>query len=161
MRKAIEKFEEFHQFEPRDIGTFCRGFRIPRRAIFAGDARFVLYRSDKLNPGSGEDEGEIDYIHEHDADVGLYRTDDTDGPEHAVPGWLCGCQQLVLLGECLGYGYYSDAFGEAVEAKSSAPFPELYTTPDGRALIVVQDKREVLALVWGGQLGVEWRGIVG
>ena len=71
MRRAIEKFREFHQFEPRDIGTFKRGFRIPRRAIFAGEASYVLYRSDKLNPGTGEDEGDIDYIHEHKGDVGL------------------------------------------------------------------------------------------
>lgn len=160
MRRAIEKFEEFHSFEPRDIGQFRRGFRIPRRAILAGDARFVLYRSDKLNPGTGEDEGEIDYIHEHEDEVGLYRTDGSAGPARAVPDFVCDCQQLVLLGDCLGYGYTDDS-GDPVEAKATEPLPELYTTPDGHALIVVQDKREVLAMVWGGQLGVEWRGIVG
>ena len=91
--------------------------------------------------------------------MGLYRID-IDGREIAVPSWLHGSEQLVLLGECMGYAYV-DGDGAGVEAKSTAPLPELYTTPDGHALVVVQDKREVLALVWGGGLGVEWRGIVG
>ncbi len=160
MHKAIEKFREFHQFEPRDIGKFASEFQIPKHAIFVGDARFVLYRSDKLNPGTGEDEGEIDYIHEHEDGVGLYRTDAVEGPEHRVPDWLCACDQLVLLGDCLGYGY-TDSAGSPVEAKSRPPLPELYTIPQGDALVVVQGKREVLALIWGGSLGVEWRGIVG
>jgi len=39
--------------------------------------------------------------------------------------------------------------------------PELYTIPAGTALLVVEDKRHVAAIIWGGALGVECRGIVG
>jgi hypothetical protein len=35
------------------------------------------------------------------------------------------------------------------------------TGKDGKALVVVQGKRKVLALIWGGKLDVEPRGIVG
>lgn len=158
--RAVKLYEQFHQFEPVDIGTFPGGFRIPSEAVLAGDAEYVLYRSDKLNPTTGEDEGDIDYIHEHKDGVRVYRTDaNFSGPVRKVPKWIRSARELVRLGECLGFGYV-DADGYEVEATVKQPRPELYTIPSGKALLVIEDRRRVVALIWGGKLGVEARGIV-
>jgi hypothetical protein len=47
------------------------------------------------------------------------------------------------------------------EAEGRAPLPDLCCTPDGKCLLVVQGKRKVLAMMWGGALGVFARGIDG
>ena len=160
MRKAVHLYKEFHQFEPRKIGPFPKSFTVPHQAVCVGEALEVLYRSDKLNPTTHEDEGMIDYIHEHDPGVRAYRTDQgADGPVRQVPKFIWGSKELVLLGSCLGYAYL-DSEGDEIEAKVRTPYPELYSIPSGRALLVVQDKKKVLALIWGGRLGVEDRGIV-
>lgn len=156
---GVRKYVEFHQFEPKKIGKFPSSFRIPSEAKLAGDAVNVLYRSDKLNPTTGADEGVIDYIHDHDAGVRLYRCDRSfDGPLRRVPKWIRETPALTRLGDCLGFAYAID--GEEVEAKAKKPHPELYTIPSGKALLVVQSKRTVIAIIWGGRLGVEARGIV-
>jgi hypothetical protein len=67
---------------------------------------------------------------------------------------------LTLLGQCLGFAYYDPESDQEIEAKVTQPFPELYSIPSGKALLVIQSKRTVLALIWGGRLGVEARGIV-
>lgn len=158
---GVRKYIEFHQFEPRKVGKFHSDFEIPTEAVLAGDAVHVLYRSDKLNPTTGEDEGWIDYIHDHKSGVKIYRTDRGfhNGPVRSVPGFIRRVSSLVRLGDCLGFAYL-DSEGEKIEGKGKRPLPELYTIPSGRALLVVQSKRRVLALIWGGRLGVEARGIV-
>lgn len=154
-------YHDFHQLEPRRIGAFGARFDIPSEAILVGDAKNVLYRSDKLDPATlKKPKRPVDYIHEHDAGVKVYRTDrESDGPVRSVPQFITGVGELVLLGQCLGFAYI-DPDGEEIEAEVRTPYPELYTIPSGRALLVVQDKRRVLALIWGGRLGVEPRGIV-
>jgi len=159
MNKAVRKYVEFHAHEPNKVGAFNPSFAIPETARLAGEAVHVLYRSDKLNPTTLEDEGWVDYIHEHDAGVKVYRCDaDADGAERAVPAWLRNTRELTWLGQCLGFAYKVD--GKEVGAEGSAPLPDLYATPNGKALLVIQGKRKVLALIWGGRLGVEARGIV-
>lgn len=159
MTRAEDKFAEFHQFGPRGSGPFAPYLSIPRRARRVGNAKYVLYRSDKLNPSTGEDEGFIDYIHEHDPGVHTYRADDSVGPMVRVPEFLLECSRLVFLGECLGFGY-ADAKG-LVEAEPDGRTAELYTLPSGKALLVIEDKSRICAMMWGGKLGVESRGIVG
>jgi hypothetical protein len=66
---------------------------------------------------------------------------------------------LVRLGQCLGFEYESPS--GAIEAVTEPPLPELYTITTGRALLVIQGKRRICALIWGGKLRVESRGIVG
>ena len=157
---GVRKYVEFHQFEPRKIGRFHSGFKIPDEALLAGPAVHVLYRSDKLNPTTGADEGVIDYIHDHKRGVYVYRTDrGFVGRAYRVPRWIRDAPSLVRLGDCLGFAY-QDGDGKQVEGKAKRPLPELYTIPNGKALLVVQSKRTVLALIWGGRLGVEARGIV-
>ena len=161
MSRAEKKYVEFHQFEPREIGKFGKGFSIPERAELAGRGIYVLYRSDKLNPTTGEDEGVIDYIHKHKAGVKVYRVDDEEvGPSRKVPQFITGAKELTLLGQCLGFAY-EDSEGQEVVGEPSYKNCELYTIPSGKALLVIESKRRVCALIWGGKLDVEARGIVG
>lgn len=156
--KGIAKYEEFWQYQPRSVGYFSDSFKIPRHVVCVGFAVHVLYRSDKRNPSTSEDEGEIDYIHEHKKGVKLYLVED-DGPQREVPGFIADAEVLVLLGDCMGFAWEED--GETIEAEARNLLPELYTIPSGKALLVVESKRRVTAMIWGGKLGVEGRGIVG
>lgn len=157
---AAEKlYREFHQNEPRRVGSFGPSFRIPARARAAGDALEVLYRSDKRDPATGRQPRKpVDYIHEHDPGVRVYRTDGM--PDTDVPEYIAKATELVLLGECLGFAYHDEESDQEVEAQVRTPYPELYAVPSGKGLLVVQSKRSVLAVIWGGRLGVEARGIV-
>jgi len=160
VRKARKLYEDFHKFPPKKVGEFNPSFEIPREATFVGDAVDVMYRSDKLEPMTHIDEGWIDYIHEHKSGVKVYRTDQkADGPTRKVPKWIWGTKQLVRLGDSLGFTY-RDHDGYEVEAGVREPLPELYATPNGKALLIVERKRKVVALIWGGKLDVEPRGIV-
>jgi hypothetical protein len=161
-RTAIDKYREFHRKDPKVVGEFAKGFAIPTHVLEVGDAKNVLYRSDKIDPETLEQPTRpINYIHDHDPGVCVYEPcDDDDADATEVPYWVAECEALVLLGTCLGFAFQPDG-GELVEARVRAPRPQLYTTPDGRALLVIQSKRKVLAMMWGGSLGVEDRGIVG
>lgn len=157
--KAIDKYVEFQRLTPNKVGEFAASFSIPTRMRKVGKAKWVTYRSDKIDPATERDPGKpIDYIHEHDAGVCLYVPDgdlDTD-----VPHFITDVRALTKLGSCLGFAFV-DADGNEGEGKGKRPLPELYCIPSGKALLVIQDKREILAIMWGGILGVEGRGIVG
>lgn len=165
--KAISMFRRFHTREWRGEGDFHRDLEIPDVVVQLGPAINVLYSSDKLNPTDGQDEGWIDYIHEHSSGVHAYRpargAADRDartlGHEKLVPTWIRKVDQLTWLGKCLGFAY-RDENRRKCEAKGTNPLPELYTIPSGKALLVIQGKRSILAIIWGGKLGVERRGIV-
>jgi hypothetical protein len=154
-------YRGFHQKEPKKIGDFHPDLVIPAECICVGDAIHVLYQSDKLNPTTGEDEGVIDYIHKHDRGVKIYRCDrGAQGELVTVPSWIRNATELEWLGDCNGFAYKSVVTGKKCEAEGTSPLPELYTTPSGKCLLVIQGKRRLLALIWGGKLGVEPRGIV-
>lgn len=151
---GVSKYMEFHQLEPTEIGEMS--FDIPETIVCVGSAQWVAYRSDKW---TNKNEN---YIHEHEYGVKCYHADATEdeGDECDVPEWIYAAKTLVRLGDCLGY-LYIGADGEPCEAMVEKPYPELYCTPDGNALIVVEDKCRLVALIWGGNLGVTARGIVG
>lgn len=158
--RAIAIYEGFHRYSPRRIGEFHRAFTIPSRCNKQGPSVDVLYRSAKVDPETlVKPKRPQDYIHEHDSH-GVH-TYIPRGPGELVetPDWIRKATALALLGQCLGYKFRRD--GKVVEARGQKPLPELYCTANGKALVVVQDKRDVLALVWGGKLIVEPRGIVG
>lgn len=155
--KAIRMFRRFHTRDWRGEGDFHPSLEIPDTVACLGDAKNILYRSDKLNPTDSRDEGWIDYIHEHDGGVHTYAPA-RGGGDTNVPAWLMNVTELTWLGKCLGFAYRVD--GKTCEAKGTEPLPELYTIPSGKALLVIQSKRTLLALIWGGRLGVERRGIV-
>lgn len=159
--KALRMYRGFHQLEPKKLGDFHPDLVIPDVCVCVGDALHVLYRSDKLNPETGEDEGMIDYIHEHGRGVRIYRCDNgAEGEITTVPAWIRNTKELVKLGDCNGFAYADIAGGKKRRANATPPYPELYTTPSGKCLLVIQSKKRLLALIWGGRLGVEPRGIV-
>lgn len=156
VRRAKEKFEEFHRHEPTKM--FAGEKIIPARVRELGPALFVLYASTKNDPDTGlAVKKPVHYIHEHDTNgVTTYTPVKSGGV--AVPAWIRDADALVLLGKCLGYAWRD---GERERESKVKPRPDLYATPCGRALLVIQDRREVIAMIWGGGLGVEARGIVG
>ena len=160
VEKAVAIYEGFHRFAPRKIGEFHPSLVIPSRVNLQGVALNVLYRSDKIDPETlKKPRKPLDYIHEHDSKgVNLYLP---RGPGELVevPAWIRDAKALSKLGTCLGFKFKRD--GKDIEAEGRAPMPELYTTSNGKALLVIQSKRDVLAIVWGGKLRVEPRGIVG
>lgn len=163
-RKAERLFETFHQFEPVKVGSFRRGFKIPRDAQYVGEAKTMYYTSDKLNPESGEDEGWIRYFHEHEGRVRMYVCDRRlkrfDAELRQIPKWIYNTKALVRIGDCDGFDYIGFD-GKLKTADAVGAKPEWYAVPSGKALLVIQDKQRVLAIVWGGSLRVEWRGVVG
>lgn len=163
LHKAEKLFETFHQFDPEDVGSFRKGFKIPKQAWYVGEAKTMYYTSDKLNPISGEDEGWISYYHPHEGNVRLYVSEAPDeeiGELRNIPKWIHDTKALTRLGDCEGFDFI-DLEGNEREAKATKPYPEWYAIPSGKALLVIQSKRDVLAIIWGGDLDVEWRGVVG
>lgn len=156
---AEKMFTDFNGKPPRRVGNFKPSFKIPRHVRLLGDSLNILYRSDKVDPATGKQpRGTVDYIHDHDPGVKTYAPD--EGGDHETPGWLRDTTSFVLLGKCLGIDY-RDEDGEDVEIGAINPLPELYCTPCGRALLVITGKKLLEAIIWGGSLTVEDRGIVG
>jgi len=154
---AVAKYREFNSFDPKEL-VYKPGFKIPTRVALLGDAAWVKYRSRKVIPDNGvKPRGWVYYIHDHSPGCFTYAPSSHGDVE--VPSFIVKADALTLLGECVGFGWKNDE-GEG-EGVARAPYPDLYTTPCGHALLVIQGKREVLAMSWGGRLGVEDRGIVG
>jgi len=151
---AVDKYKEFHRYDPRrleDIGEL----KMPRRVRKLGAAKHVMYRSAKVDPETlKKPRRAVDYIHEFGAGVECCSTDgaaDTD-----VPKKFYEATALVSLGKCLGF-----ELRDGTEAEGTDPLPDLACTPDGHCLFVIQGKRKVLVMMWGGSLGVFARGIDG
>lgn len=162
-QNAVKKYREFHRFDPKTVGAFDHAFTIPTSVYTAGPARWVTYSSKKVDPETlRKPRKPINYIHHHDAGVVAYLTDEkaAAGRRVDVPAQFRGVDALVRLGHCLGF-CFEDPDGSEAEVEGRAPLPDLYTTPDGKCLLVVQSRREVLAMMWGGALGVFARGIDG
>jgi len=165
---GLERFEKFHQLEPNEV-VVDDDATMPTKAHCLGKAVHVLYRSGKVDPETGKKpRSPQNYIHEHDAGVMLYepclhslRRCSAEAIPAQVRSETDGDTTLVLLGECLGLAYKAAEDGEEYEIEFDDPKVELYCIPSGKALVVVEGKREILYLVWGGGLGVEPRGIIG
>jgi hypothetical protein len=157
--EAIDTFERFHRFTPMKVGAFGKGFTIPSQVRRAGAGCWVTYRSDKVDPATlKKPRAPVDYIHEFDAGVNIYLAEG-QGAITQVPGEFVEADALTKLGTCLGFCFESGS--KKTEAESTAPMPELYAVPSGKCLLVIQSKRQVIAMIWGGALGVFARGIDG
>lgn len=167
-KEALAKYREFHRKDVRATGQFDDALAIPDHGYYLGDSVHILYRSNKVDPDTGiEPKRPIDYIHEHDSwGVKTYAPPGRVARRGAqrrvdVPDFVREVDTLVLLGRCLGLAYKLSN-GTIVELEARGrPLSELYTTPCGRALIVICDKAEIEYLVWGGGLGVRDVGIIG
>lgn len=161
LEKAVKLYTDFHRFEPKDIGEFHDDFFIPTEGVLVGPALMVLYTSDKVDPYSlvPPDKPEH-YYHEHKDGVNVVRFDApaSDGTVKKLPKRIYGETSLTRLGDCDGF-FYLNKDDDEVEARCKGN-TELYATPDGKALLVIENKRDVIAALWGGKLDVEPRGIV-
>ncbi len=168
-RGAISMYRGFHQYDPDDVRPAPAGFSIPEEVALAGPAVHVMYRSGKTDPETGEiPKRPLDYIHDHSPGCNLYRPDLNGGKIVRVPAFILRINDgigsskataLVRLGQSLG-ARYIDEEGYEVDAAVGGTLPELYTIPSGKALLIIQNRTTVKALIWGGRLGVEPRGIV-
>lgn len=153
--EGISKYAEFTKFQPRRVTTF--DFKIPTKLYCVGSADWTYYESKKWENKPNW------YKHEHEAGVKIYvpqLIDDQRGDIVETPTMLRETKTLVKLGNSLGFEY-TDLDGAGIEAETSKPYPELYCTPSGKALLVIQGKKTLIACFWGGWLSVTARGIVG
>lgn len=155
LSRGVKKYLEFHDLDVKDIGSFSAKLSIPPEGRLLGIGKWVTYRSDKW-----ERPKKHDYIHDFGIGVRCITFRGSTGSSVRVPVSYQRVETLVLLGTCLGFAFLNKD-EEEIEAKTRGRKPELYCTPSGRALFVVQDKKQILAGMWGGKLGVESRGIVG
>jgi hypothetical protein len=162
---AIAMWETFHQRDWNKVGEFYPRMKLPERLVVLGKAEHVMYRSNKREPESGRiPKRPLDYIHEHDENVRiavpfsskLKLADQRKAV--ALPRVLSSATTFARLGFCLGFAYSHR--GEVLEVEARRPLPELYAIASGKALLVIQDKCKIEAIIWGGRLDVESRGIV-
>lgn len=147
---GIKLYESFHKFDPRSVGKFAESFYIPKHVHCIGSAVSVSYRSDKWDGKTK------DYIHHHGWGVKIYSPRGHTA-DIAVPKWITEVKTLVKLGQCLGIEF-NDGSKDIVEFEP--PRPDLYAIPSGRALLIIESKRRVQILIWGGGLDVRPEGIV-
>jgi hypothetical protein len=168
-RHAEALYEHFHKYGPKSRTRAPSSFRIPTSMYLAGKGEYVLYSSPKFDPITyAKPDGPLNYIHEHDSrGVNVYLRDNQEGgPSKKVPRAIANAQELTCLGRCIGFAY--DSGGEEVLVECDPKIVEWYAVPNpssqypkGHALLAIESKRRVLAMVWGGKLRVEPRGIVG
>jgi hypothetical protein len=162
---ALERYRLFHRKDHRKTGAFHADLVMPRYVDRLGASVHVLYRSSKVDPDTLENpKRPISYIHEHDSiGVTTYTPRARRGARPVrVPDFIEDAEWFVLLGQCLGIAYRPGRGGTVVELESRGrPVTELYTTPDGHALLVITGKRTLDYLIWGGGLDVRPEGIVG
>lgn len=162
--RADALYERFQQLGTRFVDEFAT--TIPRVAYDVGPGVNVMYRSGKKDPATLRKPSKpIDYIHELEGGVRVYRCDTTSGKRIQVPSWITDLDDgkhdgLALLGECLGFAYGDK--DDPTEARVRRPYPKLFAHPTGHALLVVDyQQQRILAMIWGGSLRVEARGICG
>lgn len=163
--KAVRKYAQFHRKDPTKVNAV--DFEIPEQAQLLGSSLAIRYVSTKIDPTTGKPprNGLQGYNHDHDSGVNVY-VPKTNGDLHLVPLFITRAQALVQLGHCLGFEYedeegehHDKVYGEYPHSISN--LPGLYTTECGHALLVIRGHQKLLAVIWGGSLRVEARGIVG
>ena len=151
-RAARKTFEGFHSRAAKNVTAFPASVKIPSEISVEGPCIWVTYRSDKWGKGTYE------YIHEIDSypkvKLGVVGG---EGPIRRVPQRIQNVTTLSRIGACIGWAFADG--DEELEAKVSGC--EWFWAPAGKALIAIQNKRKVIAIIWGGELDVEDRGIVG
>lgn len=155
LRPAVEVFEKFNDFDISDVHAFSGSLKIPGTVEVVGKATQILYKSKKWSDGSHG------YYHEIESypRVRVGVTQRGTGRETKLPQRIINTETLTQIGErSLGYEYEAED-GEKYEV--NPPRSVWYWSVRGRALLLIQDKRKLLAVVWGGDLDVRPEGIVG
>lgn len=155
LRSAVKTFEGFHQYDHKDVGQFKREIIVPERMSYAGPCLWVTYKSDKWG------EGTHDYVHKIESypKVKCCIVEDT-GKTIKVPARVRDATTLSLIGlRALGF-----AFEDGKDGETEAKLPrsaEWFWSPSAKALYCIENRSTLAAVIWGGKLDVEPRGIVG
>lgn len=164
LEQAVSLWETFNGLDWTEIGAFEPSIRIPEKMVVLGAAEHVCYRSKKRDPETWRvPQRAVDYIHEHGKGVRVCVPMSSKLREPGdrmiqVPLYIRGVSALARLGECLGFAFRDK--GEVIEVDGKRPLPELFSVASGKALFIIQDRAKVEAIIWGGRLDVEARGIV-
>lgn len=146
IKKAADMYREFNDLDPKKVKTLKA---MPTRVRYGGRVHCTMYASKKWG------EGLHNYKHDHDSGVKIYFSGGAG--DTAVPASIVNVGALAKMGRVIGIEF-TDPNDEDCEYIGSSKH-ELYCTPNGRALVVVVNGR-VDALIWGGKMHVEARGIV-
>lgn len=157
--RAVDKYREFNSFDPKEL-VYVDGSPIPKRLRKLGVSEQITYDSMKVIPDNGvRPRKKQGYFHDHETPKPNTYEPDPNG-DVETPDFIAECDALALIGDFINFKF-TDADGNLVTGKASRPAPQIYCTPNGRALLVIQSKKTVLAIIYGGDLTVESRGIVG
>jgi hypothetical protein len=152
--QAIKTFEGFNEYPSKGASKFAREIVIPERMPSPGPCRWVTYRSDKWNNGTH------DYIHTITSYPRVKCAMAGENYETVkVPAKVRNATTLTQVGlRALGFAfeYDDDEYEASVPAGT-----EWFWSQTARALYLIQNKRKLIAVIWGGKLNVEPRGIVG
>jgi hypothetical protein len=152
--QARKTFEGFNDYASKGAFKFKREIVVPEMVPVPGPCRWVTYKSDKWNDGT------YDYIHTISSypkvKCGMIGE---DYPKRRVPAKVREAKTLSQIGlRALGFAFERD--GDEFEAKLPKG-TEWFWSKSGRALYLIHGKSRLVAIIWGGKLDVEPRGIVG
>jgi hypothetical protein len=154
-RAATRLFTGFHDYDPRDVGKLNASLIIPEAVFYAGPCTYVTYRSNKWNDGTH------DYIHKIESypRVSLGFVDEDTGRTRRVPSRISNNATLVQIQtRAIGFGYRK-LDGEEQHAEVSGC--QWFWHPVGKALLLIRNKRKLVAIAWGGKLDFKPQGLVG
>jgi hypothetical protein len=152
--QATKTFENFNEYPSKGASKFAREIIVPERMPSPGPCRWLTYRSNKWNDGTH------DYIHT----IASYprvkcAMAGENYPTIKIPAKVREATTLTQIGlRALGFAFEYD--DDEYEAKVPAG-TEWFWSQTARALYLIQNKRKLVAVIWGGNLNVEPRGIVG
>lgn len=145
-KKAQELYEEFYQFKARSARQV--DLKLPTSVTLEGHMRATMYASDKWERKTNG------YRHEHEAGVRIY----VPGGRTRVPAHIVRCEAFVRLGDCLGVEYIDTEGNEVLVSDKGC---DLYASANAKALLIVRRKPLIVeALIWGGKLDIDGRGIL-
>ena len=157
LRAAVKTVERFHLRKHRGIDA--DPFAVPDEMAYAGPCLEVTYRSDKW------DDGSHDYVHHIESYPHVNCVELLKGHEPPdlyrmkIPASI---RNAVSVGR-IGLQAHSYAFEQANGTRRTVRLPRgtrWYWAPAPKALYAVKGAK-VLAIIFGGALDVEPRGIVG
>jgi hypothetical protein len=156
--RAAAVVEDFNDRDLRGRGRFTRTIAIPAELPLGGPVTWLTYRSDKWNDGTHE------YIHKITSQPHVrVAIPGHPGTPVRIPQKIRDAVTLSQIGmRALGFAYKDPSQGdEEVEAKIRGGKAAWYWSPTAKALYLIENRSKLLAVIWGGKLDVEPRGIVG
>jgi hypothetical protein len=154
LRTAVGVYEGFHAYDSDEVGML--DIDIPASVLYGGPATWVTYASDKWEDRSH------DYIHTITSQPRVFcgLAGAGAGRRRKVPNKIRKTTVLAQLGlRALGFAFIGPD-GDELEVRCPRG-TRWFWSPQGKALLAVEKKKRLLAVIWGGKLDVEPRGIVG